>query len=140
MVRIPKTVIVITVIGVVFTSCLLALSLTVILNRPSDRVIWQSCQPDSVKYDFYNGYCLYVAEESLNWSRFPFSLRRRYYLVIGGHPSYGHYKEYSFSSELEDIETYIKKSEVEWNESGVTFKEKAGHRLFFPKTVLSGIR
>ncbi|HEY9743954.1 MAG TPA: hypothetical protein V6C90_25990 [Coleofasciculaceae cyanobacterium] len=35
----------------------MAIISTTLLNRPSDRVIWQSCQPESVKYDFYH-YCL----------------------------------------------------------------------------------
>ena len=69
-----------------------------------------------------------------------YTLRRRYYLVIGHAPSYGHYKEYSFSSVLEDIETYIKKSELDWSEQGLTFKEKSGHRLFFPKEWFLGGR
>ncbi len=138
MVRNPKILFI--PIGVILASFLLAVILCVLLTRPSDRVIWQSCQPESVKYDSFNGYCLYVGESSLDWSRFPYILRRRYYLVIGHTPSYGHYKEYSFTSVLEDIETYIKKSELDWSELGLTFKEKSGHRLFFPKEWFLGGR
>ncbi len=127
-------------IGVILASLLLAVILCVLLTRPSDRVIWQSCQPEPVKYDSFNGYCLYVRESNLDWSRFPYTLHRRYYLVIGHVPSYGHYKEYSFSSVLEDIEIYIKKSELDWSEQGLTFKEKSGHHLFFPKESFLGGR
>ncbi len=107
--------------------------------RPSDRIIWQSCQPESVKYDAYS-YCLYVGEGSLDWSRFPYTLNRKYYIVIGRTPIYGHVKDYSFTSELEDIDTYVKQSQVEWSAEGLTFIEKAGHRLFFPKEMFVGGR
>ena len=137
MVRIPNSVIL--AIGITLASFLLAIISTTLLNRPSDRVIWQSCQPESVKYDFYH-YCLYVGKGSLDWSRFPYTLGQRYYLVIGSTPTYGHYKEYSFTSGLEDIDTYIKKSELEWTAEGLTFKEKSGHRLFFPKEWFVGGR
>ena len=90
MVRKPK--IIITAIGVVLGSFLLAVMFIVLLTRPSDRVIWRSCQPESVKYDFYS-YCLYVGEGSLDWSRFPYTLNRRYYLVIGSTPNYGHLRQ-----------------------------------------------
>jgi hypothetical protein len=126
-------------IGIILVSFLLAIFFTVLLSHPSDRIIWQSCQPQSVKYDAYS-YCLYVGEGSLDWSRFPFTLDRRYYLVIGRTPLYGHFKEYSFTSVFEDIESYIKKSNVEWSVEGLTFIEKSGHRLFFPKDWFVGGR
>ncbi|MEW6492384.1 MAG: hypothetical protein AB1589_07715 [Cyanobacteriota bacterium] len=102
------------------------------LTRASDRIIWQSCQPESLKNDSY-GYCLYVGEGGLDWSRFPYTLNRKYYLVISVTPTYGHYKEYSFTSELEDVDTYVKESKVEWSAEGLTFIEKSGHRLFVPR-------
>lgn len=121
------------------TSFLLAVMFTVLLTRASDRVIWQACQPESVQYDS-SGYCLYVGEGSLDWSRFPYTVNRRYYLVIGRTPIYGHLKEYSFTAIFDDIETYIKKSQVEWTVEGLTFIEKSGHRLFVPKQLFMGGR
>lgn len=120
-------------------SFLLATMFTVFLNRASDRVVWQSCQPESVQYGSYN-YCLFVGEGSLDWSRFPYTLNRRYYLVIGVTPTYGHYKEYSFTPILENIETYIQKSQVEWTAQGLTFIEESGHRFFVPKERFGGVR
>lgn len=124
-------------LGVLVASFLLALIFTVLLNRASDRVIWQSCQPESVNYDSYSG-CLFVGEGNLDWSRFPYTLNRRYYFVLGVTPTHGHYKEYSFTpiSIVEDIETYIKKSQLEWTDQGLTFIEESGHRFFFPKEYL----
>lgn len=86
-----KSKLLIAAIGLTLTSFLLAVTCTVLLTRASDRILWQSCQPQSVQYDSYS-YCLYVGEGSLDWTRFPYTVNRRYYLVIGRTPGSGHYK------------------------------------------------
>lgn len=67
---------------------------------------------------------------------------RHYYIWIGresGQPSYGHEVEFSFHPS-EEFETYIKKSNIEWSDAGVTFKEASGHILFIPKEMFTGGR
>ena len=54
---------------------------TVLLNRASDRVIWQACQPKSVQYDS-SGYCLYVGKGSLDGSRFSYTVRDNFLKVV----------------------------------------------------------
>jgi hypothetical protein len=69
---------------------------------------------------------------------------RHYYIYVGrgrGEPAYGHYLEFSFHpSGADDLETHVKKSNIEWSESGVTFKEASGHILFIPKEMFIGGR
>ena len=68
---------------------------------------------------------------------------RHYEIYVGrdsGKPSYGHFIEFSFTNGLDDTDTHIKKSVVEWSDAGVTFKEASGHTLFIPKEIFIGGR
>lgn len=112
-------------------------------NKPSNRVIWQSCQPDEVSYNSFDPYCLSVVEGSIDWTTFPFGTQRRYFLFVGRGkeaPAYGVYIDFSFPSAGRDADEFIRASKVEWDERGLTFVTKAGHRLFLPKEAFVGGR
>ena len=53
---------------------------------------------------------------------------------------YGHYKEYGFEGEQENIKELLSQCQVRWEENGVWFIEPDGHKLFFPKSTFMGGR
>ena len=127
----------------VFTTLGLALVLHFALHRTSNRVIAEWKQAASIQYQSAEPYYLSVVEGDVNWSFFLPGWERHYFIFVGrgsGRPGYGHYVEFSFHPEYEDLESHIKKSNVEWSEAGVTFKEPSGHVLFIPKQMYLGGR
>lgn len=130
-----------------FTALVLALILALVLNfalhRTSNRVIAEWKQVDSVQYHSNDPYYLSVSEGEVNWSFFLLGWERHYFIYVGresGDPGYGHFVEFSFHPGYEDVESHIKKSNVEWSEAGVTFKPASGHALFIPKQMFIGGR
>ena len=121
----------------------LALVFTHFLHRPSNKIIGQWKQPDSINYKSYDPYFLSVIERDVNWTYFPLNWERHYEIYVGredGNPGYGHFIEFSFHPGSDGIETHMKKSTVEWNDDGVIFKEASGHVLFIPKAMFTGGR
>lgn len=112
------------------------------LTRPSFRVLWQECQPDTVDYGDQSRYCLYVMEGSINWDGFPYTVQRDYHLLVsrGEQTSYGHYLDYRFTDDLTPFDEYLVLSSTDWTLSGVTFREYSGHRLFIPAELYLGGR
>jgi len=53
---------------------------------------------------------------------------------------YGHYKEYGFIGDAEDVKKNLSRCRVEWGNDGVWFIEPNGHKLFFPKSSFIGGR
>jgi hypothetical protein len=111
--------------------------LTAVANWPSNRVVWQTCQPGDINYESFDPYCLSVIEGSLDWQSSLFSPPRRYRLFVGRGteaPGYGYEVEYSFPlAPRDDPDGYIRESKVQWTKEGVTFEEPSGQRLFIPK-------
>jgi hypothetical protein len=122
---------------------LLSLVLTYLLHRPSNRIIAQWKEPESVNYKSFDPYFLSVVERDIDWSSFPLSRKRRYLIYVGrgsGRPTYGHMIDFSFHPGFDDFDAHVKKSMVEWSDAGVTFKEASGHILFIPKDMFIGGR
>lgn len=129
--------------AIILLSLLLAFIFTLILNRPTNRVVWQSCQPENVNYAANDPYCLSVVEGSIDWNKSPLGSTRRYSIFIGRGteaPGYGHYIDHSFHPGYEQIDTHIAKSAVVWSNDGLTFQESSGHRLHVPKEMFIGGR
>ena len=127
----------------VFTSLGLALVLNFALHRTTDRLIAEWKQVESVPYDSRGPYYLSVIEGNVDWSFFQLGWERHYFIYVGresGGPGYGHYVDFSFHPGYEDLESYLKKSRVEWSDAGVTFNEPSGHVLFIPKQMFIGGR
>ncbi len=53
---------------------------------------------------------------------------------------YGHYKEYGFKVDTDEILAYLEHCEVIWKKEGVWFVEPSGHKIFFPKKSFIGGR
>lgn len=71
-----------------------------LVNIPSNRVIWQTCQPEGINYGSFAPYCVAVVEGSVDWQYAFFMEHRRYSIFIGRGkeaPAYGHSVEFSFS-------------------------------------------
>jgi len=121
----------------------LALVFTHFLHRPSNRIIGQWKQSDSINYKSFDPYFLSVVERDVNWTYFPLNWERHYKIYVGkenGIPAYGHFIEFSFHPGDDDIDSHVKKSTVEWTEAGAIFKEASGHVLFIPKGMFIGGR
>ena len=129
----------------VTTSLVLALVLHFALHRTSNRVIAEWQQVASVQYDSAGPYYLSVKEGDVDWSFFLLGWERRYFIFVGrgsGSSGYGHYVDFSFypRPDDQDLESHIKRSNVEWSEAGVTFTPPSGHVLFIPKRMFIGGR
>jgi hypothetical protein len=129
------------VLGLVFLLAVVTAIFLFLATRPSLRLIWQQCQPQTVQYDG-GEYCVSVLEGALDWRGFPFSVGRSYNIAVtlGTQTDYGHLLDYRFTNDLENIETYIQRSVTEWTPEGVTFIEADGHRLFVPHEAFVGGR
>lgn len=112
--------------------------------HPTNRVIQTWKQSDDIKYDSFDPYYLSVVEGGMDISRFPFTIKRNYYIYVGrdsGKPIYGHFIDYSLhpnTSDIYNVTEHIKKSNVIWSQEGVTFEEASGHKLFIPDSMLGG--
>jgi len=53
---------------------------------------------------------------------------------------YGHYKEYGFEGNREEVEQKLEKCNVLWVQKGIWFIDDTGHKLFFPKKSFMGGR
>jgi len=53
---------------------------------------------------------------------------------------YGHYKEYGFIGDTEEVKKHLSRCRVTWEKEGVWFIEPDGHKLFFPKSSFMGGR
>ena len=130
-------------LGSLGLALVLALVLNFALHRTTDRFIAEWKQAASVQYDSAGPYYLSVMEGNVDWSFFLLGWERHYYIFVGresGGPGYGHYVEFSFYPGDDDLESHIKKSNVEWSEAGVTFNPPSGHVLFIPKRMFIGGR
>jgi hypothetical protein len=130
---------------VIICSILLALVFTHFLHRPSNKIIAQWKQSESVNYKSFDPYFLSIIERDVNWTYFPLNWERHYEIYVGGEsgiPGYGHFIEFSFHPGFDDVDvaTHLKKSIVDWSDAGVTFKEASGHILFIPKDMFIGGR
>jgi hypothetical protein len=129
--------------SVIAISLLLTLVLLLLAAQPSNRVVWQDCQPQTIAYGSFDPYCLSVVEGSRDWGGLPFSVTRRYFLFIGrgtDAPSYGHYLDFTFTFDGDDPDAFIKASKADWTPDGITFRAKTGHALFIPKSAYIGGR
>ena len=132
-----------TILLIVVFTILLALVFTHFLHRPSNKIIGQWKQSDSVNYKSYDPYFLSVVERDVNWTYFPLNWERHYEIYVGsnsGTPTYGHFIEFSFHPGFDDVGAHVKKSTVDWSDAGVTFREASGHVLFIPKDMFIGGR
>ncbi|GAB4575298.1 MAG: hypothetical protein Kow0077_26130 [Anaerolineae bacterium] len=109
--------------------------------RPTDRVLWQACQPDDVNYDDAQ-YCLSIIEGGLNLQFWPLATLRHTAVLVGrsGQASYGHYTDYTLHSTGDLSAAYLDALEVSWTAEGVTLAEPSGHRLFIPAQWFTGGR
>jgi hypothetical protein len=128
-------------LGLVFLVAVVTAIFLFLATRPSLRLIWQECQPQTVQYDG-GEYCVSVLEGALDWRGFPLSVGRTYNIAVtlGTQIDSGHLLDYRFTNELENVEVYIQRSTTEWTPEGVTFVEADGHRLFMPRAVFVGGR
>lgn len=109
-------------------TALVTLALLVAWSRPTNRRLWQHCQPQSVQYADGATYCLTVLERDVDWRWLPFTFTRHLDLFVARGPeaTYGHVVDYG--PRLADLDRAV----VEWSPDGVTFTESSGHRLFIP--------
>lgn len=130
----PPTKVILFVGGVLILGVILSLIITSELLSPSNRVIAQWKQPDSIDYRSSHPNYFTIVESEIDWGAYPYT-ERDYMIYVGSEsiPEYGHWLNFPFYDRHKDAESEIKKSTVEWSEVGVTFKDTAGHILFIPK-------
>lgn len=118
----------------------LALSLYA-LTRQSLREIAHFPSPDG-------SYHLLLVQSDRDWRGFPFTVGWRYFFYAGReshHPTYGHRLDFELHPEMtgyfdDDLGPYARRAVVTWSDSGVTFEEPSGHRLFIPRAAYAGGR
>jgi hypothetical protein len=123
-------------------TALLASFVTLLLaTRPTNRILWQQCQPDTVVYDDF-GYCITLLEGAPEYNGYPLTIGRRYRLLVarGTQTTYGHAVDYALTHGHDDAAAYAQRSSAEWTPEGVTYIEPDGHRVFFPAAVFTGGR
>jgi hypothetical protein len=131
--------------AVMLVSLPMSLFLFWLVNRHSDRIIWQSCQPDGVKYGSFEPYCVSVVEgEMIPYILSPpWDWPRRHFLYIApgpydAAPSYGCYLDFPIRSQSDD--DIRASSNVEWSNEGLTIVARSGIRIFVPKEAFIGGR
>lgn len=123
------------VVAFVVVTAASSLIATVVLSRPSNRVLLELRQPETSANDAR--FSIYVLEGARDWATLGFPRRHRLLLTHAADPapSYGHVLDYSFHASFEDEAAHIARSSAEWSEEGATFVESTGHRLFVPKAM-----
>lgn len=126
---------------VLIVSGILSVMVLFLATRPSLRVLWQNCQPETITYD-QGEYCMTVIEREPDFGGWPFFLNQNYAITVGQgtQTDYGHMVDYSFTNGLEDVNFYVNQSRAQWMADGVEFIEADGHRLFIPATRFMGGR
>ena len=127
----------------VFVTALLSIIFFIEISRPSLHILKSWEQPPSVRYNSFDPYYLHIVEDTLDFGHVPYSVKRRYFIYVGKEAknlTHGHVKDYSFDPEIEGMEKFLNRSNVSWDENGVTFTEPDGHRLFIPKDSFLGAR
>lgn len=104
------------------------------------KIIWQSCQPDNLTYQWENmkipfTYCLSIVTAGRGETP-------GYHLYIGAgkKADIGYSEKYYFYENSGNIEAYIRQSSTQWTPKGVTFIEKSGRQHFIPKHKFLGGR
>ena len=113
----------------------------------SGRVLKYWVQPLNIHYGSDNiTYRLSVVETTRELGLF-FSKDRHHKIFISKQSvkpeldmMYGHYKEYGFIGDAEDVKKNLSQCHLEWKKEGVLFIEPDGHKLFFPKSSFLGGR
>ena len=114
-------------------------------NDNSGKTLKYWIQPDSVKYEKFR-YRLSVLETTRAIGLFT-ETTRHHEIIISKQSvkpeldtMYGHYKEYGFEGEEDEIKVLLDQCQVRWKKEGVWFMEPDGHKLFFPKNTFMGGR
>jgi hypothetical protein len=113
-----------------------------LLAWPAGRIIHSWPQPNEIDYKSHGPYTLFVREIASDF-RLLGGRERRFQVFIGHDENYGHWFDCTFhahSSDPDEIDAYIRRSKVEWTESGVSIKQERGHAIVFPKETFIGGR
>ncbi len=111
------------------------------LTRDSRRELAHFPSPDG-------RYHLILLQGERDYRGFPFSLGYRHFFYAGREshePTYGHVIDYELHPGMagyfdDDLAPYARKASVTWSDTGVTFAEPSGHRLFIPRAAYEGGR
>jgi hypothetical protein len=123
-----------TVLGRAGSIILLALLISIptvfALTRPSNQVIYTWESPDST-------YRVFLLEQDIDWSRFPFAVQRNYSFLVSPatEPTYGHSIDYPLPIYFAGggaTTAYIREIEVAWAPEGITMTFPSEHVLFVP--------
>jgi len=137
------------IIGSIFITSLLFSALAIYFVNFGDKstVLKYWVQPKTVDYGLYP-YRLSILEKKSKLQIFKLWAKENQYKIVISknntkpelHFMLGHNKSYSLAESNKyspnwkdiDIEAYVKKCTVVWNNEGVFFIEPSGHKLFFP--------
>jgi hypothetical protein len=114
---------------------------TIFALRSSNQVVAQWTQPQSVRFDGYDPYCLSVVEKAIDYFTLPWTRTHEVFIGRGrAAPGYGHGVCFSFFPNDQDMNSFIRESTVEWTPAGVTLTQASGHHIFIPKAAFIGGR
>ncbi len=121
------------VAGILVSGFLLGILAVAYWNTGSGAVIAKWSQPSTINYQSFDPYTLVVLESG-SYPRV-FSSRPTHGIAVVHHDdlSYGHFLEFSFNSQGEPVDLFIRNSKIVWTPEGVTLEIPSGHKLFIPK-------
>lgn len=112
-----------------------------VLLKPTNLVLWQSCQPMYLTYANDVRYCSSIVQGGFVFNFYTARFQRQEFLFISpeiGDVTNGHFLEYQFHGDAKDSVSYFEATQAVWSDSGVEITEKSGHRLFAPYANFSG--
>ena len=118
--------------------CIIGIALTMLLVRPTNRVVAQWRQPGGVSYGTSDQYSLSVLEDGVDLFSLP--LRHTHEIVVGrggGSATDGHRVRYSFGCDYDNAEVQIRSCRIAWTPAGVTLTEASGNRVFVSKSTFA---
>jgi hypothetical protein len=109
--------------------------------RPTDKVLWQSCQPMSLIYSNSVHYCVTVIEGGYSINFFTNKLRRGTFVFVGperANVTDGHLIEYQFHIGEKRPDVFYQQLHAEWTEQYLKISEPSGHTITVPSEAYTG--
>jgi|GEM_PF-2276394 len=113
--------------------CLVILG--IFLLRPTQKILWQACQPIYLIYSNDLRYCASVIEGGYHFDFFSNTFSRSTYLFVSpeqGAEISGHVVQYQFQVGSLSNELFFPQLKDTWNDEGLAILEPTGHTLFIP--------
>lgn len=125
----PAFVLCVLMVLVIYTSIVLLIS-----DIPGGAVLYESKQPEDIKYGSFDPYVLRIVEGPIKWNMLGWHRSSIIRVTRSPDSSYGHFINTDMNILCGDVNSIV------WSPGGIEICYSRGHKLFIPKTAYIGGR